>query len=389
MFRCVFSVTLGLVSSDAGCGWHPARTGFRQQVGALSGCRLQGVVSHVEGVTVGRWARGSAIRRPREHADLAHRLCSAASQHAPEAPSPRDQWRRRLSQLIDAMDRGVVELGPAPPAPLMTSQQQLLSGARHMCHSKWGCGWTGAWQRLSASQSERCQTSSRPSMLTCQPQVVGHDDSQVPWSSALPGTSSCPCLGWCRVARLQTLFILHWCWAFVAARYRCAHEWTPGDTWCSLPLLTVRSRIINIHEKCCKMLPPLERARWPHYPMDLPHARVYRARQQGCAGQNLQGRVREGVARSQRPHRRHCQHRPEHPRLAQPSHGMDTRRAAGVRDDAPQHSSLVRHRLHRCPAGRRLRFCHTAPHRRHGLHASPPPCGAGGPHHRGRGPTRA
>ena len=62
-------------------------------------------------VTVGRWARGSAVRRPREHADLAHRLCSAASQHAPEAPSPRDQWRRRLSQSIDAMDRGVVSSG--------------------------------------------------------------------------------------------------------------------------------------------------------------------------------------------------------------------------------------------------------------------------------------
>ena len=88
------------------------------------------------GVTVGRWAQKSAIRRPREHADLAHRLCSAAWQHAPEAPSPRDQWRRRLSQLIDAMDRGVVELGPAPPAPLMASQQQLLSGARHMCDPK-------------------------------------------------------------------------------------------------------------------------------------------------------------------------------------------------------------------------------------------------------------
>ena len=71
---------------------------------------------HTWEVTFGRWARGSAIRRPREHADLAHRFCSAASQHAPEAPSPRDQWRRRLSQLIDAMDRGVVEVGPAPPA---------------------------------------------------------------------------------------------------------------------------------------------------------------------------------------------------------------------------------------------------------------------------------
>ena len=166
VFRCVFSVKPGLVSSDAGCGWHPARTGFRQQVGALPGYRLQGVVSHVEGVTVGRWARGSAIRRPREHADLAHRLCSAAWQHAPEAPSPRDQWRRLLSQLIDAMDRGVVELGPAPPAcssrwpqplstcvttsclrPLMTSQQKPSSGRRHMSHPKGRSGWTGAWQR--------------------------------------------------------------------------------------------------------------------------------------------------------------------------------------------------------------------------------------------------
>ena len=155
VFRCVFSVKPGLVSSEAGCVWRPARTGFRQQVGALRGYRLQGVVSHVEGVTVGRWARGSAIRRPREHADLAHRLCPAASQHSPQAPSPRDQWRRRLSQLIDAMDRGVVEVGSAPPAcsspwpqplstcvttscsrPLMTSQQQLSSGARHMCHPK-------------------------------------------------------------------------------------------------------------------------------------------------------------------------------------------------------------------------------------------------------------
>ena len=85
-----FSVEPGFVSSDAGCVWRPARTGFRQQVGALRGYRLQGVVSHVEEVTVGRWARGSAIRRPREHADLAHRLCSAALQHAPEAPYPRN-----------------------------------------------------------------------------------------------------------------------------------------------------------------------------------------------------------------------------------------------------------------------------------------------------------
>ena len=76
-------------------------------------------------------------------------------------------------------------------------------------------------------------------------------------------------------------------------------------------------------------------------------------------------------------------------RQAQPPHGMDPRRPAGDRDDAPQHSSLVRHRLHRCQAGRRPRFCHTAPHRRHALEASPPPCGAGAPHHRGRGPTRA
>ena len=68
---------------------------------------------------------------------------------------------------------------------------------------------------------------------------------------------------------------------------------------------------------------------------------------------------------------------------------MDARRAAGDRDDAPQHSSLIRHRLHRCQAGRRPRFCHNTPHRRHALQASPPPWGAGAQHHRGRGPTRA
>ena len=68
--------------------------------------------------------------------------------------------------------------------------------------------------------------------------------------------------------------------------------------------------------RAAEMLPPLERARWPHNPMVQPHARVYRARQQGSAGKNLQGRAREGVARSQRPARRHSQHRPEHPKAS-------------------------------------------------------------------------
>ena len=186
-------------------------------------------------------------------------------------------------------------------------------------------------------------------MLTCQPQVVGHDDSRVPWPSTLPGTSCCPYHGWCRVARMQTLFILHWCWAFVAARYRCAHECTPGDTWCSLPLLTVRSRIINLDETWASS------GRSGPEPTTAPTTLPASARaSQACA-----------------------------------SHGMDTRRAAGDRHDAPQHSSLVRHRLHRCQAGRCPRLCHTAPHRRHGLQASPPSCGAGAPHHRGIGPTRA
>ena len=282
------------------------------------------------GVTVGRWARGSAIRRPREHADLAHRLCSAASQHAPEAPSPRDQWRRRLSQLIDAMDRGVVELVPAPPAcssrwpqPLSTCVDDIVFAAADdepAAALKWrktrvppeGKGVAGlepgSVSPLHNQSTARHLHGQRRWLAMMTPRFLGRPRSLEP--------SVVFALGWCRVARLQALFILHWCWAFVAARYRCAHEWTPGDTWCSLPLLTVRSRIINIDETCCKMLPPLERAWWPHNPMDLPHARVYRARQQGNAGQNLQGRVWEGVTRNQRRPRRHYQHRPEHRRLA-------------------------------------------------------------------------
>ena len=270
------------------------------------------------------------FRRPREHADFAHRLCSAASQHAPEAPSLRDEWRRRLSQLT-----GFVELGPASPA----------------CSSRWPQDTCAARSEGAARLelgSVSPQTSLWPSMLT-RP-AFGHDDSQVPWPYA-PWNQQLSLLGWCRVVRLQILFHL----ALVRA-----HEHTPGDTWRSLPRLTVRSRIIIIDETCCKMLPPLERARWPLNPMVQPHARVYRARQQGSAGNNLQGRARQGVARSQRPARRHCQHRPEHRRLAQPSHGMDPRRVAGDRDDASQHSSMVRHRLHRCQAGRRPRFL---PHR--------------------------
>ena len=103
----------------------------------------------------------------------------------------------------------------------------------------------------------------------------------------------------------RLFFIWHWCRPLVAARLQvCALEHTPGDTWRSSPLLTVRSRIINIDETCCEMLPPLERARWPHNPMVQLHARVFRARQQGSAGENLQGRAREGVALSQRPARR-------------------------------------------------------------------------------------
>ena len=146
--------------------------------------------------------------------------------------------------------------------------------------------------------------------------AFGHDDSQVPWPSTLPGTSSCPCLAGVVSRACRFFFIWHFFWAFVAARYRCAHEHTPGDTWRSSPRLTVRSHIINIDETCCKMLPPLERARWTHNPMVQPHARAYRARQQGRAGKNLQGRAREGVARSQRPARRHSQHRPEHPKAS-------------------------------------------------------------------------
>ena len=34
------------------------------------------------------------------------------------------------------MDRGVVELGPAPPAPLMTSQQQLSRVAQDTCATR-------------------------------------------------------------------------------------------------------------------------------------------------------------------------------------------------------------------------------------------------------------
>ena len=39
-------------------------------------------------------------------------------------------------------------------------------------------------------------------------------------------------------------------------------------------------------------------------------------------GRTSKGEVREGVAGSQRPPRRHCQHRPEHRRLAQRSHAL-------------------------------------------------------------------
>ena len=160
--------------------------------------------------------------------------------------------------------------------------------------------WTGSWQRVSASQSERCQTSSRPSMLTCQPQVVGHDDSRVPWPSKLPGTIGCPCLGWCRVARLQTFFhfslVLGIRHSPVTVVLMNGHLETLGVHCHFSPFAAASSTSTRT---CCKMLPPLERARWPHNPMNLPHARVYRACQQGSAGQNLQGRVREGVAGSQ------------------------------------------------------------------------------------------
>ena len=60
VFRCVFSVKPGLMSRAAGSVWHPARTRFHQQVSPVRGYRLQGTVSHVEGVTAGLWSRGSA-----------------------------------------------------------------------------------------------------------------------------------------------------------------------------------------------------------------------------------------------------------------------------------------------------------------------------------------
>ena len=62
VFRCVFNVKPGLVSSEAGCRWHPARTVFRQQLGAVRGYRLQGVVSHVGGHcrSLGPWIGDSS-----------------------------------------------------------------------------------------------------------------------------------------------------------------------------------------------------------------------------------------------------------------------------------------------------------------------------------------
>ena len=108
-----------------------------------------------------------------------------------------------------------------------------------------------------------------------------------------------PCIGWCRVARLQTLFILHWCWAFVAARHRCAHEWAPGDTWRSLPLLTVRSRIIKLDETCCKMLPIARTRPVASQPHGSASCTCVPCTSAGQRWAEPLRRAREGVARSQ------------------------------------------------------------------------------------------
>ena len=51
------------------------------------------------------------------------------------------------------------------------------------------------------------------------------------------------------------------------------------------------------------------------------------------------------------PFRQFCQHHTQHCWPAQPPDALDPRRGEGDRTDASQHSSLVRHRLHRCRAG--------------------------------------
>ena len=128
--------------------------------------------------------------------------------------------------------------------------------------------------------------------------------------------------------------------------------------------------------------------RWQQSPMDLLHGRVYRARQSRVPGppcgdacprparlraaqpnttavcqpldracmrpfKAARGRssARDVGREIQHHPRRRCQHHPQHCWHAQPHHALDPRRGEGDRHDAPQHSSLVRHRLHACQPG--------------------------------------
>ena len=104
------------------------------------------------------------------------------------------------------------------------------------------------------------------------------------------------------------------------------------------------------------------------------HGRVPAARQ--SLHETLQGRAGPILGTphwsgNPTPSRRRCQHHPLHCWHAQPHHALDPRRVEGDRHDASQHSSIVRHRVHRCRGSRRHRSRHSAPHCQHALQASP------------------
>ena len=248
-------------------------------------------------------------------------------------PSRRLEWRERLGQLIDAMDRIVEELGPDPPAWWQRGQPMQLTMATVGEHSAVqddiasaaaepaggeAVGDGAGYEKPAEPCTKRRKTHvplphPRQAQLVhgavlslrrkgtsillrapaqrLAPQVVPAEDFQYRWSPALPETRSCPGFGRPRAPRLQQSML-----------WRRSVGTTPerpsGHTWCSLPLLrspvpqihavtwvllqetqgrarkgvarsndtelndagiTDRSRVINIDETCCKMLPLLER----------------------------------------------------------------------------------------------------------------------------------
>ena len=67
---------------------------------------------------------GGAVHR--QHVFCSH---GHVSGHVVLRPSRRVEWRQRLGQLIDAMDRSVEELGPDPPAWWRHGQPMQLTMA--------------------------------------------------------------------------------------------------------------------------------------------------------------------------------------------------------------------------------------------------------------------